>query len=70
MDQLEQADLIRRLFAVLTAMLEDGAAVAVEGQGPHEALAYVALAERIRSVGEQAAVIAEAAAAFASQKTQ
>jgi hypothetical protein len=31
MDQQEQADLIRRLFAVLTATLEDGAAAAVEG---------------------------------------
>ena len=69
MDQQEQADLIRRLFAVLTAMLEDGTAVAVEGQGPHEALAYAALAERIRSVGEQIAVIAEAGVALTSQNT-
>lgn len=70
MDHQEQADLIRRLFAVLTAMLEDGAAAAVDGQGLHDASAYAALAERVRSAGEQITVIVEAAAALASQNRQ
>lgn len=31
----EQAELISRLFALLTAQLEDGAALAMEGQARH-----------------------------------
>ena len=61
MDENERSELIRKLFYVLTARLEDAAAIAAEGQGPalgNELL--VAHANCIHSVSREVAIIAQA----------
>lgn len=65
MDDEARRDLLRRLFAAMTAKLEDAAGDAAEGQGHSLAMiAFVALAHKIRAAAEEAALLAEAAAAI------
>ena len=64
MGEDERAELVRQLFAVMTAMLEDGAALAADGQGAAAAVA-ADLAGRIAEIGRHVAVIADAAAELA-----
>ena len=61
MDENERLELIRKLFFVLTARLEDAAGIAAEGQGPasgNELL--VAHANCIQSTGQEAEIITQA----------
>jgi hypothetical protein len=52
MDDDDNKDVIRRLFALLTAKMEDGGAIAVEGQAPDIGSARADhLANRIHSIG-------------------
>ncbi|WP_339706479.1 hypothetical protein [uncultured Sphingosinicella sp.] len=58
---IERRDCIRRLFAVLTARLEDAAMLAAEGQGRDVSVeASVELAAQIQEVTVQSMTIAEA----------
>lgn len=58
-------DLVPRLFALLTARLEDGAAIAAEGQrhGLPEA-DQIALANRLQSASDDIATLADAVVAL------
>lgn len=60
----DRHELVRRLFALLTAKLEDGAALAADGQG-QEVLpeAQADLANRLHALGDEIATLAEAIAA-------
>jgi hypothetical protein len=53
---------ISRTFALLTAKLEDAAALAVDGQGPQTGVALLALAQQVAGLAAEAAIIAEALA--------
>lgn len=65
MDMDERRDLVGRLFAVLTAELEDAAASAAEGQSLRLSLEEAAaLAGRVGGAASKAAIIAEAAGAL------
>lgn len=60
MDEDERRDLISRLFALLTAKLEDAAALAAEGQGTSaSAERLISLANQVRAGAEEAALLAE-----------
>ena len=62
MDEDDRGDLAARMFALLTGKFEDGAAIAADGQGRHIADAIRSgLAERLRSMGAEIAILAEAA---------
>lgn len=62
----ERADLISRLLALLTAKFEDGAAEASKGQGRGKEPDVIAqIASQVQSMGEEIAIIAEAAMALA-----
>ena len=61
MDEDERRDLVSRLFSLMTAKLEDAAALAAEGQGTSgSSERLVALADQIRAGAEEAALLAEA----------
>lgn len=61
----ERDDLIPRLFALLTAQCEDGAAIAAQGQGRGLcATRHRELAHRLEDIGEGIATIAQAASAL------
>jgi hypothetical protein len=65
MDDDERCDLVSRLFAVMTADLEDAAALAVDGQGTDvEQDHRLKLAASVHDVAQRTAVIADAAAAI------
>jgi hypothetical protein len=65
MDEDEQRELISRLFYVLTARLEDAAALAAEGQGKEVATTRLTeLTSRLTSASEEFAILAEATAAI------
>lgn len=66
MDDAPHAELISRLFALLTMKLEDGAAEAIKGQGlDKDPQVIEQLANHIQSIGEEIALIAEAARVLA-----
>lgn len=66
MDETNYAELISRLFALLTMKFEDGAAEAVKGQGRgKDPQTIEQLASHIQSIGEEVALIAEAAKCLA-----
>lgn len=59
MDDGDRNELIGQLFAVMTADLEDAAALAAEGQGHSQTQdGRAALAERVRVIAQRIAVIA------------
>lgn len=66
MDDAPQAELVSRLFALLTMKFEDGAAEAIKGQGRGKDRQTIEqLANHIQSIGEEIALIAEAARCLA-----
>ena len=56
----ERAELVSRLFALLTSRLEDGATIAADCQGARPAQELDQGAERLRDIAQDAATIAEA----------
>jgi hypothetical protein len=62
----ERARLVSRMFAQLTARLEDGAAIAADGQGPHETKALQRLANELIDIAQDALTVAEAIAELTS----
>lgn len=65
MDDTGHAQLISKLFALITMKCEDGAAQAIVGQGREtDSLRLEDLANQLQSGGEEIAVIAEAASAI------
>jgi hypothetical protein len=69
MDAEERAELVSRLFALITAKLEDAAGRAVEGQSAQTDLAAKSeLAGDMRSVAEELLVLAEAVAAICVER--
>lgn len=65
MDDTGHAELTSRLFALLTMKFEDGAAEAIKGQGRgKDSQATDCLANRLQSLGEEIALVAEAAGAL------
>jgi hypothetical protein len=69
MDAEERADLVGRLFALITAKLEDGAGRAMDGQSAQAGLpAKSELAANMRSLSEELLVLAEAAEALCNQE--
>ena len=61
-EQEHRSEQISRAFALLTAKLEDAAALAVEGQGPRADEALVVLAAQIADFAGESATIAGALA--------
>lgn len=60
-NDIERRDCIRRLFAVLTAKLEDAAALAAEGQGRRVLTdTVVELSGQMHEIAGQSMAIAEA----------
>lgn len=65
MDDAPHAELVSKLFALLTMKLEDGAAEAVKGQGRgKDPQTIEQLANQLQSLGEEIALVAEAARAL------
>lgn len=65
MDLRTRADLVSRMFALITAKFEDGAGLAINGQSVQtEFPAKSELAESMRSLAEELLVLAEAAGAL------
>jgi hypothetical protein len=63
MDESERRDLAARMFALLTARFEDGATVALDGQGRKVADDMRSgLAERLRAIAAEILILAEAVA--------
>lgn len=60
MDDEDPAELVTRLFALLTAQLEDGVTLAVEGQGRHILIAQHERAQALEARVRDAHTIAEA----------
>ncbi len=66
MDDAPKAELVSKLFALLTMKCEDGASHAVQGQGlGKDPQAIDCLANQLQSLGEEIALVAEAARALA-----
>ena len=64
MDHEERAELVSRLFALMTGKLEDAAGEAAEGQGNDcDTSEKIACAERIEAAARDVGLLAEAAAA-------
>ena len=62
MGEDDRRDLVARIFALLTGKFEDGAAIAADGQGRDIPDAIRGgLAERLRSMGTEIAILGEAA---------
>lgn len=65
MDDATHAELVSRLFVLLTMKLEDGASHAVRGQGlGKDPQVMGGLANQLQSLGEEIALVAEAARAL------
>lgn len=70
MDREERADLVARLFVLMTCKLEDAAGDAVDGQGKGgEAAEQVARADRIELIARDLGLLAEAAAAILREQS-
>ena len=64
MDRDERAELVSRLFALMTSKLEDAVGEAVDGQGKgKEDREQISRAERIEMVSRDVSLLAEATAA-------
>lgn len=64
MNQEERAELVTRMFALMTAKLEDAATDALDGQSKAQSeLDQIVRAERIELLARDIGLIAEAAAA-------
>jgi hypothetical protein len=62
MNEAGRDELVRRLFVLMTAKLEDGATMAVDGQGAERVKsAHLQIAQQLRSVGDEVSILAEAA---------
>jgi hypothetical protein len=67
MDEEDRQELIRRLFALVTTKLEDGAGLATDGQGRSVASeTQIALANRLHALGEEISTLAHAVLAVVS----
>lgn len=66
MDDEERAELIRRLFYVMTARLEDALALATDGQARDTEADVPNLAGRVLGIAGEIAIVAEATAALAT----
>lgn len=65
MDENERAELVSRMFALLTMKFENGAAEAVKGQGRgKDAQTIEQLANQLQAIGEEIAIVAGAAGAL------
>lgn len=65
MDSGERSELVRRLFALMTAKLEDAAGEASDGQGAgHSDLNQIGRANEIELLVRDVRLLAEAAAAI------
>jgi hypothetical protein len=65
MNEDDRQELVRRLFALLTAKFEDGAGLAANGQRPDAAPeAQTALANRLHALGEEIATLSDAVLAI------
>lgn len=65
MDDTGHAQLISKLFALITMKCEDGAAEAIKGQGrDRDTQVLEDFANRLQSIGEEIVVIAQAARAL------
>lgn len=58
--QQVRADLVSRLFALLTSKFEDGAALAAQCQGARPAEELASGAERLRDIAQEGSMVAEA----------
>lgn len=63
-EQEHRSERISRMFALLTAKLEDAATLAVDGQGLQSDGALAVLAEQIADLASESATIAGALAAL------
>ena len=59
-DQEDRLQLIHDLFVLMTALCEDAAEVALNGQGGTDPAEFIRLADRMREAGHHIAVIASA----------
>lgn len=65
MEAEERSELVSRLFALMTAKLEDAAADAVEGQGRGQMEGdQISRAERVEVIARDVGILAESAAAI------
>jgi hypothetical protein len=64
MDDDEHGELVRRLFYLMTAKLEDAAAHAAEGQGSGPVADKIMRAGLIRSAAQETLIVAEATTAL------
>ena len=55
-----RAELVSRLFTLLTSRLEDGATIAADCQGARPAQELTQGAERLRDIAQDASTVAEA----------
>jgi hypothetical protein len=67
-DQEERADLIARMFALLTAKLEDAAGIAADCQARRPAEELCEGADKLVTLSEEATVLALAARALLAEK--
>lgn len=70
MDDEERSELLGKLFSLMTAKLEDAAALAADGQGLARSSVAAAAekSQEIRSLAEEVGVLAEAASAVAQNQ--
>ena len=66
MDASEHADLMSRLFAVLTGRLEDAAEIAAGGLGRTGTESAYSRASQLITIGREVATVSEAVAALCS----
>lgn len=66
----EQGELLSRLFAMLTTTMEDGAALAVEGQGKAPPELRLELAGRIEGLGEDILTLSRAVQAILEKEPE
>lgn len=59
-DQEDRLQVIHELFVLMTALCEDGAEIALQGQGGSDPNEIIQLADRMREAGHRIAVIAGA----------
>lgn len=69
-DAQEQGELLSRLFAMLTTTMEDGAALAVEGQGKTPLEKRLELAGRIEGLGEDILTLSRAVQTIVERQSE
>jgi hypothetical protein len=71
MDDEESREVVRRLFALLTAKMEDGGAIAAEGQASDiDSARAQDLANRIHSIGQECMILADAIIGLSANMAQ